>query len=399
MNIMSTEAVIQRHSEHYMKRNSVDFIQSGSYYFDTLEKLILSARYEVHIQTYIFASDTTGKKIADALIKVARQGVRVYILADAYGSQNLSSALIKSLTDEGINFRKYGVLYSHGTFHIGRRLHHKVTMIDGHTSIVGGINISDNYNKINNQSPWLDFAIIIRGEINRKLLLICRKRWMGFARSRRRIDRVNLPEQTPSTEQTYMRIRRNDFARNKHEIAISYRQGIRNAQKNIVIVGGYFLPGGRSRRLLRAAVRRGVDIRLLIAEKSDVKILVYARRYLYKWMIGNGIQLYVYNPANVHGKVIVVDHEWTSIGSYDLNNLSTYSNIELNIDIKNNGFSQKVTTVIQKIMEKQSTLMTIEEVKKTDGIGMNIITWIAYRIVKTFFVLSFILAGRKEKEF
>ena len=96
------------------------------------------------------------------------------------------------------------------------------------------------------------------------------------------------------------------------------------------IVGGYFLPGGRTRRLLRNAVRKGVDVCVLVAEKSDVGIMVNARRYLYSWLTTNGIRVYEYKPSNVHGKVLIRDEKWTSIGSYDLNNLSTYSNIELN---------------------------------------------------------------------
>nr|MBP6532408.1 hypothetical protein [Bacteroidia bacterium] len=192
--------------------------------------------------------------------------------------------------------------------------------------------------------------------------------------------------------------RRNDFVRNQNEIAISYRQAFRQAEKSLVIVGGYFLPGGRTRRLIRNAVNRGVDVSVLVAEKSDVGIMVSARRYLYSWLTKNGIRVFEYRPSNVHGKVIIRDDKWCSIGSYDLNNLSTFSNIELNLDINNHEFSTSISRHIQHIMNDESTEITLRSMLLKRNIFTRLKCWLAYRFVKILFVLSVVLAGKKDEK-
>lgn len=387
----------RRGKEHYTTHNRVSLCKSGPGYFNQLEELIRSARHEIHLQTYIFATDQTGQRIMHALLDAAKRGVKVFILVDAYGSQKLSSGMMRKLANAGIRIRKYGRFYSRGRFHIGRRLHQKITVIDGYTSIVGGMNISDNYNDTLLGKAWLDFAVIIRGDASRKLQLVCHRRWSGSIR--RPIGKPFSPEKAPSDFHTRIRVRRNDFIRNFHEVAISYRQGLRTAGSSIVIVGGYFLPGGRTRRLLRNAVKRGVEIRVITAEKSDVKILRNARRYLYRWLIDNGVRLYLYEPANVHGKMMIVDEKWLTVGSYDLNNLSTFSNIELNVDIDDKAFSKNATEELERIIQYQCTELTDQKIREIRNVWTAIMMWLSYRIVKTLFVLSVLLAGRRKEEF
>ena len=126
--------------------------------------------------------------------------------------------------------------------------------------------------------------------------------------------------------------------------------------------------------------------------------MVNARRYLYSWLTENGIRVFEYRPANVHGKVVVVDKKWTSIGSYDLNNLSTYSNIELNIDVNDQKFSENIAAFIQNIFDTESTEVTIQSTLLMKTIFSTIKCWLSYQFVKTFFVLSFLLAGKQRSE-
>src|SRR5262249_23074109 len=134
-------------------------------------------------------------------------------------------------------------------------------------------------------------------------------------------------------------LRQNDWIRGLNEAFASYRREIKHAQTSLFIVGGYFLPGGKVRRMLRHAIERGVDVRIIIAAESDVKLQRLAIQYLYQWMIRNKIKIYEYLPSNVHGKVLIADKHYVSIGSYDLNNLSTFSNVELNLDIRDETFA------------------------------------------------------------
>ncbi len=384
-------------SRNYSLRNRVDFFESGQLFFDKLEELIRSAQFEIHLQTYILSTDTTGQRILDSLTEAAAKGVKIYVLIDAFGSQKLGSAVQRKLVASGIMIRKYGVFFNNGRFHIGRRLHQKIIVIDGFTSVVGGINLSDNYNDMPLSKAWLDFAVVIRGEASRKLQMVCRRYWLGY-RNRQAITKIPVDKLEGEGRFSRIRVRRNDFIFNLNEIALSYREGIRAAQKSLTIVGGYFLPGGKTRRLLKNAIKRGVQIKVLTAEDSDVKLMVYARRYLYKWLIENNIQLFSYDLSNVHGKIMIVDKSWTTIGSYDMNNLSTYSNIELNVDIDDPEFSQSLTERLNEILKKQCTEITDEYRLLRKNYWMDLKSWLAYRIVKTFFFLSVTLAGKGKKE-
>ncbi len=384
----------------YTLRNTVEWLQSGKKYFDKIEELIDASKYEIHLQTYIFASDETGRRICDALIRASGRNVQIFVLVDAYGSQKLKSEDFNRMKNAGIQIKKYGELYSKGRFHIGRRMHHKIFVADGFASVVGGINISDNYNDIPGTTAWLDFAAVMQGNISRRLQFICRQRWLGWKFSY--MSRKNLlqikNEKNLSPGIVPIRTRRNDFLRNKNDIAISYREALRNSKESILIVGGYFLPGGRTRRLMRKAIQRGVKIDVVISEQSDVKILVFARRYLYAWLIRNNVGVYEYTLANVHGKVLIMDKQWTSIGSYDLNNLSTYSNIELNVDIKDADFSKSLSQHIEKIMSDECRRLTSANMYRHKSLLYKFTMWISYRFVKTLFVLSVLLAGKKEQD-
>jgi len=383
----------------YQKHNLVDIIQSGDDFMSAMESIIASAQREIHIQTYILEPDETGRRIMDALKSAsADRGVKIYLMVDAYGSQNLSSQVRQDLKNSGILIKRFGKLYYRGAFHIGRRLHRKVIVADGETAMVGGINISNKYTHQKNSPAWLDFAVMIRGDAARRLLLICRQRWMNirfktFPKSLRDdLDKSTTPDKGSS----HVRVSQNDFINRKNEIAINYRNYIRKSRESITIVGGYFLPGGRVRRLLKNAVHRGVSIRVIVSEKSDVKLVFFARRYLYSWLLKNNIAIYEYLPSNVHGKVLICDRKHVSVGSYDLNNLSTYSNLELNLEISDENFAGLFTERLNKIMKDHCRIVTPESYRKRMGAFSIFLSWLAYQTVKTLFVLSVLLAKKSE---
>ncbi len=384
----------------YSLRNSVALLRSGERYFEVLLRMIADARQEFHLQTYILEPDTTGRLVLEALIAAAARGVAVYIQLDAYGSGKLDETMLSDLRSKGIRIRKYGRLISRGKLHLGRRMHHKITVMDNHTALVGGINISDNYSGWNGKPPWLDYAVVVQGETARQLNRICRKRWKDpdpqHELPSRESDRVPF-EGLSANDRVPVRITQNDFLRRKQETAASYRQAIRQARNSLVFVGGYFLPGGLARRLLKKAARRGVAISLIVSAESDVGVVRNSRRYLYGWLLRNGIRIFEYHPSNVHGKLLLKDNSFVSIGSYDLNNLSTYSNIELNLDIRDLEFSEIVRSELEAVVAG-----SCHEVTRTqhgqEGIFRKFVDWASYQLVKTLFILSVWLANRDDRD-
>ena len=145
----------------FSHHNSIKLIHGGKEFFELLEKLIDAARHSIHLHTYIFDADETGKRIGDALIRAAKRGVKIYMLVDGFASKNLPEAFIDDFKKAGILFRFFEPFLKSKSLYFGRRMHHKVFVSDGSHSLVGGINIADHYNDVAGHKAWLDYALYV----------------------------------------------------------------------------------------------------------------------------------------------------------------------------------------------------------------------------------------------
>ena len=204
--------------------------------------------------------------------------------------------------------------------------------------------------------------------------------------------------QSPVFENTSLvAIVQNDYRRGKNQIAKTYRQAIKQANQSIDIAGAYFLPGRRMRNFLREAASRGVKIRLILPGKSDVWLAAQARAYLYQWLLKNKIEIYEYQPANVHAKLLLTDGNFISLGSFDLNNLSTYSNIELNLNINDSNLGEQIKKVFDDIIKNECRRMTFSDHQHHEKWWGKLTSWISYRLVKSLFYLSWKMTRISEK--
>ncbi len=377
--------------------NKVQIIQSGAAYFNLLLKLITQATETIHIQTYIFNDDDTGNLIVDALKIAVSKQVKVYILADGYASNELSKKFIAYLAKEKIHFRFFKPFFTNNNFYFGRRLHHKMVVVDAKYAVVGGMNIADRYNDLPETKAWLDYAVFAEGSIANELCILCWKTWNGFM--------LNMPL-TPCEEKNnfYLigdetsasRIRRNDWVRQKNEISNTYKEIFLNAEKQITIICSYFLPGSKARKMLRYAITKGVNIRLILAGKSDVKIAKSAERWMYDWLLRRNIEIYEYQPTVLHAKMCVADNSFVTIGSYNINNISAYASIELNIDINDANFATKITQMLNNIIKEDCVSVTNEVYHKTNNVFKQLYHWASYKIFRIgFFLFTFYF---KQKE-
>lgn len=388
----------KKNIDQYTRKNKAGLLTSGKPYFDALVDLIKKAKEELHLQVYIFEPDETGDIIKQALVEASRRGVSIYLLLDGFGSSSLSSEYIDEMKKAGIHFRWFGPLFSKGRFHIGRRMHYKVSVADYRYAIVGGINIGNRYNEINGQIPWYDFAVAIEGETAIKLHRYCKNKWKGFAL------RKNYPETVepaisglplPKSE-CELRIRVNDQLNRKTRIVLSYRDAVRQSNEDIIIVGAYFLPGRTFIRLMQKASARGVKIILLTGARSDVWLAQHALHYLYRMLLKNKIEIYEYTRAPVHGKVIVADKKFVSLGSYDLNQLSSFINLELNIDILNEAFAARLHHLLLQTLENNCIKINQGVLKRRENFLKLFKQWLAFRLLRIMFVITLFISNKKD---
>ena len=239
---------------------------------------------------------------------------------------------------------------------------------------------------------WLDFALFVEGEIAKELCILCWKAWNGFIRDMgiTPCEKKQLNFKIPLENRSEVRIRRNDWVRRKNEITATYVSMLRTANKQITILCSYFLPGKVIRKQMVYAVKRGVSIRVIAAGRSDVMLAKYAERWLYDWLLRNGIELYEYQRNVLHGKIAVSDDEWITIGSYNINNISTYAGIELNLDIRNSLFAKVSRLMLEELISNDCIKITPSRYLKTKNIFTQFIRWFSYQFIRTvFYVFTF----------
>lgn len=353
-------------------------VHSGNDYFSRLEQLIQNAQYEIHLQCYIFDYDDSGKKIIEALKEAAMRHVKVYLLFDAFGSMAFPDIVINELTATGIHFRFFSPFFSLNSFYVGRRLHHKIVVLDGQQILIGGINIAEKYHGTAQEKPWLDYAVLIQEETVAKMLqLVCRNLFF----KNRHLYRHKMMAVFYTPEENSLRIIQNDWLKRKNEIYKAYLTAFGQAKNEIIIVGSYFLPGRRLTKALKKAAQNKVTIKLILSGISDVKISQRATYHIYNKLLRNNIELYEYQAAVLHGKAAVVDGHWTTIGSFNLNNLSTFGSLEMNVEIKSTAFSTAYSSHLYGIIE-QCQKITAESIKKRNTIYSHFINWLSYWTAK-----------------
>lgn len=335
----------------YTQRNRVKLVSGGKEYFSLLHEIVNKAKHTLYLQFYIVEQDETGETLKRLLIHAATQGVAVFLLVDGYASQKLSRRYVSDLKESGVKVKWFEPLFKSSKFYFGRRMHHKVVVADGIYSMVGGINISNRYNDMPGTPAWMDLALYCEGEVSYQLSELCKSMW---GKNDTNKPDPSLAEQfftnIKKKEYCSVRIRRNDWVKRKNEVLKSYLYMLLHAEKEIIIMCSYFLPGRAIRKAMVKAAKRGVIIKTILAGPSDVMVAKHAERYLYDWLLKNNIQIFEYQKTVLHAKIAVYDNRWVTIGSYNVNNISAYASLELNLDVRNRPFASSTATFLNHIM-------------------------------------------------
>jgi len=388
---------IPRRTHEYRNGHHVELLQSGEQFFVSVEKLIDEAQSFIHFHSYIVDEDKTGTRIVNALIRAAGRGVRVYLLLDAFGTKYLTDEFIKSIESAGILFRFFSPTFMTKDFNLSLRLHSKVVIADGKAVIIGGMNFADRYHGTQAKKEWLDFAVVIKGPECLHTLSILKRLWNRafIPRSERSHEIVH--DAGFYSEDIKLKVLQNNWYRNKIEILRAYRSAFKYAQKRMIMFNSYFLPGRNERKLLRNASMRGVDIIIVLSGESDAPMFKRATRFLYDFILRNNIKIYEYMPSILHAKVATVDGNWCTIGSYNLNHLSDYASVEINVNILDEGFVNMFEGILLEIIKKDCRQVTVEEYNRRRTWLSNISGWFSYQMIRLLMRIMVRLTAKKKK--
>jgi cardiolipin synthase A/B len=381
----------KKSTDDFLTHNHAKLIRGGAEYFTLLHKLIDEAHVSIHFQTYIFDPDETGTAVAEALVRASQRGVKVYMLVDGFGSQQMDDEFMSWLQNAGIYIRKFQAMFKSRRYYMGRRLHHKVVVIDSWKCTVAGLNISNRYNDMPDQPAWLDWALYAEGEIAQPLEELCK--------SRLRLRRRQFPE-APHHEKLRshmipLRVRVNDWFGRRRQIYKSYLNMFRDATSHVTIMSAYFLPGRLFRKKMEEAIRRGVKFKVVLTANADIFMIKYAERYIYRWLFKNGVEVFEYKPNVLHAKIAFCDGNWMTVGSFNVNNLSAFASIELNIEVSEPNFIQQQEARIEEIIQNECVKITE---KKFDH-QFNFISKFAQQVAYQVFRVLFFLSTKQKRDF
>ena len=371
----------------YTAGNSVTLLRNGAEYFPVLLEAISLAEREIWLETYIFAEDDTGNVVADALIAAARRGVSVRVLVDGWGARHyLTPPLEKRLIAGGVDLLKYRPEVAPWDFrsHRLRRLHRKLCHVDGRVGFVGGINVIDDMNTPGHKPPRVDFAVCVRGPLLVPIVQTMQRVWAIVEITQFRDSDVPLfPDEEPAenvgTQVAKFTIR--DNLRHRRDIERAYLAALRTARHEIVIATAYFFPGVRFRRALITAAARGVTVTLLLQARVEYRLLHYASRALYGQLLTAGIAIQEYHRSFLHAKVAVVDGNWATVGSSNIDPYSFLMSREANVFVRDPVFAGLLGAELRTMIDDGARVVPRSDWEKRSRFG-NAVSWIAYGIVR-----------------
>jgi len=368
-------------SKHQIAGHTLTLLRNGEEYFPRLIAAIDSARTSIYMETYIYAADHTGRLFSNALQNAARRGVITRLLMDGFGSADLPQKWIDEMNTAGVEvlwFRKEVGRFSLQRYHL-RRLHRKLALIDGHTAFVGGINITDDISH-GLKAPRLDYAVEVEGAVvhdihvsmSRLWLLVA---WTHFHRQGER-DKVRQLHRVNSQQQVLFVTR--DSLRHRRDIERAYLAAIANAQREIIIANAYFLPGRKFRKALIAAAKRGVRVVLFLQGKVEYCLQHYATMALYDELLHSGIEIYAYQASYMHAKVAVIDGQWATVGSSNIDPFSLWLAREANLVVQDAAFATSLRADLLSEMQHRS-----QRIEPSVWRKLNILNWLVMRISYT----------------
>jgi cardiolipin synthase len=353
--------------------NRATLLRGGEALFPAMVDAIASARHEVWLATYIYTNEGGVKAITQALADAARRGVRVKLVLDGFGCRIDLPGLQAALCPAGAEievFRRIDRWWNWLQPGQLRRLHQKICVVDGEVAFVGGVNLlDDRYDQVHGwtDTPRLDFAVRVAGPVvvpvEQAVRALFTRAHLGsnfrheiaslarsaepVARARRMMRRLRMsPTGADATGAALAPVRAafvlRDNLRRRRAIERAYIDAIRNARERVDLVSPYFYPGRAFRRVLRQAARRGVQVRLLMQGKVDYRIAALAARALYDEMLADGVRIFEYTPAFLHAKVALVDSDWATVGSSNIDPLSLLLNLEANVMVRDADFNRSL---------------------------------------------------------
>jgi cardiolipin synthase len=344
--------------------NHVKLLVDGPHTYAELFDAVRGARHHVHVETYIFDDGETGERFAELLKQKRHAGVEVRVIYDAIGSITTDKTFFERLAADGIEIAEFRPLHPATLWRINNRDHRKIVIVDGHVAFTGGINISETYSRGSSSRPgpekgvesgWRDTHLEVHGPIVKTLQSIFLETWRRLGKGV-----TPAPEYFPQLERAgddmVQAVASDGGDSNEFRIYDAYLTAVREARERIWITQAYFAPDEKLRDELIGAVKRGVDVRVIVPGFTDSGLIFHASRATYEDLLAGGVTLFEYGEALLHSKTAVVDGIWSTVGSCNIDPRSFAHNNELNAAVVGREFARDMETMFQRDLKRTKVI-------------------------------------------
>ena len=345
----------------WQRGNQVELLENGEAYFPEVFTALRAARREILLETFILFEDKVGHELHGILIEAAHRGVNVVVSLDGFGCGELDPSFLGELAEAGVAVQMFDPAPKTLGIRTNwfRRLHRKIVVVDAEVAFIGGINFSADHLGDFGPEAKQDYAVKVIGPAVADLHHFALAQSGRQVRTRRGWRRRQQRPQIWSTDKGdgQVRLIYRDNAQHRDDIEEAYIHALSKAQARAVIANAYFFPGYRLLREIRNAARRGVHVQLIMQGQPDVLLAKLAARMLYDYLLKDGVVIHEYCQRPLHGKVALVDDEWSTVGSSNLDPLSLSLNLEANVLIRDRAFNQQLFERLESLAKNHCQTM------------------------------------------
>lgn len=345
--------------------NKVTLLVDGIATYEAMFAAIENAKNHINIETYIIDDDEVGHRFVELLISKQRSGVQVNFIYDSVGAFNTPKSFFQPLIDSGVNvleFNPINPLLTRKGWEVNLRDHRKLLVVDGQIAFVGGINISSVYSSssfgrfkaVKNKLPWRDTHVRIEGPVVAEFQKLFMTTWLA-QKGDVLADKRYFP-QLASISTEVVRAIGSSPDEPYSQIYATLISAINSAETQICLTNAYFVPDVQLLAALKDAAKRGVDVKLLLPDKSDSMLVFYASRSFYDELLKANIKIYERKNALLHAKTVLIDGVWSTIGSTNLDWRSFLNNQEINAVILGQGFGEQMQTLFEKDLQSSELI-------------------------------------------
>lgn len=316
-------------------------VQNGEELFPIMLHALSQAQSHIHLEYYIYENDRIGNKIKEALIERAQNGVEVRMIFDGFGSRSLRKSMVDELCSAGVQvFPFHRVRFPFLANRLNYRNHRKIVVIDGKVAFTGGINISDRYiNSPETPGYWRDTHLMIQGLSVLSLQRVFLSDWNFCSNENLSISARYFPLDQPLSKHPILAQMVPDGPDSDlPNTLFTINTAIQSSRQEIMMATPYFIPDITLKENLILAALSGVQVKLLIPEKADSRLVSLATRSYFTELLDAGVEIYLYTKGFLHAKTFVIDRKLASIGTANLDLRS----FDLNFEVMALIYDQKV---------------------------------------------------------